>query len=171
MKILRHKAVAMADALAGLALSEVDVQTLETTMMNYEHLRRAKEDFNALQNELFKRIYGDVEKMQESEKKPLQEFFNALGKVRDNEGEDTLKKAFPALFEKREKEMQVLQSLLNKELEIALEKVDEKAFVGGIVKGNKRLSMAEVARVFAPMFEEKEKQETDLSELDDLLTL
>ena len=169
MKIYRHRAISMADALAGLALSEIDAQTLETTMMNYEHLRKVVDDFSALKNELFKRLYGDVEKMNEEEKKPLQEFFDALGKVKDDKAEEALKKAFPALYEKRVKEMQVLQSLLNKELEIALEKVDEKAFVAGIVKGNKRLSMAEVERVFAPMFAEQEKKETDLSELDDLL--
>ena len=169
MKIYRHKAIAMADALAGLALSEIDAMTLETTMMNYEHLRKVVDDFSALKNELFKRLYGDVEKMKDEEKKPLQEFFDALGKVKDNDGAEALKTAFPDLFEKREKEMQVLRSLLNKELEIALEKVDEKAFVAGIVKGNKRLSMAEVERVFAPLFAEKEKQDADLSELDELL--
>lgn len=171
MKIYRHKAVAMADALAGLALSEMDSATIETTMMNYDALRKAKDDFSALQSELFKRLYGDVEKMQESEKKPLQEFFNALGKVKDDKGAEALKTAFPALYEKREKEMQVLQSLLNKELEIDLQQVDERAFVAGIVKGNRRVSMAEVKSLFAPMFVEQEKQEADLSELDELLTL
>ena len=169
MKIYRHRAIAMADALAGLALSEIDAMTLETTMMNYDALRKVKDDFSALQSELFKRIYGDVEKMSDEDKKPLQEFFDALGKVKDNDGAEALKTAFPDLFEKREKEMQVLQSLLNKELEIALEKVDEKAFVAGIVKGNKRLSMAEVERAFAPLFVEKEKKDADLSELDELL--
>ena len=169
MKIYRHKAIAMADALAGLALSEIDAMTLETTMMNYDALRKVKEDYSALEKELFKRIYGDVEKMNEEEKKTLQEFFDTLNKVRDDKGAEALKTAFPALFEKREKEMQVLQSLLNKELEITIEKVDEKAFVAGVVKGNKRLSMAEVERVFAILFAEKEKQDADLSELDELL--
>ena len=72
MKIYRHRAITLANELARIALSEVDAMSLQAAMINYDVLRKVKEDYSALEKELFKRIYGDVEKMNEEEKKTLQ---------------------------------------------------------------------------------------------------
>ena len=65
MKIYRHRAITLANELARIALSEVDAMSLQAAMINYDVLRKVKEDYSALEKELFKRIYGDVEKMNE----------------------------------------------------------------------------------------------------------
>ena len=169
MKTTRTVAITMFEALSQIALGQMEDSVLEKTMTNFEALKRVKDDFEELKKELFKRLYGDVEKMDEEKRKGIQEFFDALSKVKSDEDAVAVKKEYPELFETRVKEMNVIVSLLNKEVEIEIEKVDEKAFVAGVIKGNKKVSVAEAEGLFRPLFEEKEKKEADFSELDELM--
>lgn len=169
MKTTRNRVVMMFDMLSQLALGQMDEITLEKTMTNYEALRKVREDIEAMKKELFKRLYGDVEKMSEDEKKNLQDFFDMLAKVKDEEGEKAVRAAYPALAEAREKEMKILLSLGNKEVEVEVEKVNDVLFTAGIIKGNKKISVADIALVFHPLFEEKEEKPADFSELDELM--
>ena len=169
MKTTRNTAIMMFDVLAQMALGQMDEVTLEKTMTNFEALRKVREDFEAVKNELFKRLYGDVEKMTEDEKKTLQDFFGMLAKIKDEDGEKAVRAAYPELAEKREKELKILASLSNKEIEVEIEKVNDVLFTAGLIKGNKKMSVAEIALIFHPLFEEKEKKEADFSELDELM--
>lgn len=168
MKLFRNYIVRVYETLNTMALGHMDDATLELTLQNLNALGRAYDDFLALKKELFKRIYGEVEKMTEDERKELQDFFDMLGKVKDAETESAVKAAYPALYEKRQKEVKVLVSLLNKEIEVEIEPMDADAFVKGIVKGKKDTKIADIRAFFAPIFK-AEKKDADLSELDELM--
>ena len=169
MKTTRNRLMTMFEVLSQVALGKLDEVTLEKTMTNFEALRKVVDDYHALTKELFKRLYGDVEKMSEEERKNLQVFFDMLAKVKDEEGEKAVKAAYPELAETREKEVKILASLGNKEIEVEIEKVNDVLFTSGLIKGNKGLTVAEVALIFHPLFEDKAKKENDFSELDELM--
>lgn len=169
MKLTRNYALEAYRRLGAMALGHLDDVTLETTLNNFNALRKIADDFEALKKELFKRIYGDVEQMSEDERNDLQKFFDMLGKVQDGESEKAIKAAYPAYYDMRVKELKVLVSLLNKEVDTDVEPMDADAFCKGIVKGQKDIQMAEIRAFFAPIFKENEKKDADLSELDELL--
>lgn len=169
MKLIRNYAIKVYETLNTMALGHLDDATLELTLQNLSVLGKAYDDFLALKKELFKRIYGDVEQMSEDDKKNLQDFFDMLGKVKDAETESAVKAAYPALYEKREKEVKVIVSLLNKEIEVEIEPMDANAFVKGIVKGKKDTKIADIRALFALIFKAEEKKDADLSELDELM--
>lgn len=170
MKTTRHYAInILFENLGQMALGHLDENTLEVAMTNFEALRKTADDFEALKKELFKRIYGDTEKMTEDEKKRINDFFEMLGKV---QGDDTeaVKAAYPDLYALREKEVKVIVSLLNKEIEVDITPMDEKAFVKGVLLGNKAMRANEVRMRFAPMFKAEEREEkADFSELDEMM--
>lgn len=168
MKITRGKAIEMYGVLGSMALGKMEDSLLEVTLTNISALRKVSEDFDALAKELFKRLYGDGEKMSDAEKAKINAFFQMLAKVNDAETEEACKKAYPELYALRVKEVKALRSLQEKEVEIALEFVDEKAFMSGILKSNDQAKIHEIRAIFAPLFE-KQVKETDLSELDELL--
>lgn len=170
MKTTRHYAINTLFAKLGqMALGHLDENTLEVVMTNFEALRKVADDFESLKKELFKRIYGDSEKMTEEEKKRINDFFSMLGKIK-GENVETVKVAYPDLYAMREKEVKVIVSLLNKEIEVDITPMNENAFVKGVLKGNKTMNTREVSATFAPMFEVAESEdEADYSELDELL--
>ncbi len=174
-KMTRNTAIGMFERLGTIALGKLDDALLIATMNNIHALRKVADDFDALKRELFKRLYGDTEKMDETERKTLQEFFDMLQKIGHAKGEDVktmeaaCKAAFPKYYDVRVKELSVLVSLLNKEIEVDIEEVDERAFVKGIIAGNDAIKVHEVHAVFAPLFKTEEKKDADLSELDELL--
>lgn len=169
MKTTRHYAINVLLAnLSTLALGNLDEATLEIALTNIEALRKVADDFEALKKELFKRIYGDVDKMSEDERKNLQDFFDMLGKIKDET--DAIKSAYPSLYAMREKEIKVIVSLLNKEIEVDIEPMERKTFTKGILLGNKDAKAIEIERVFAPMFRTEESEaKADFSELDNLI--
>ena len=169
MKLTRNYALEAYRRLGAMALGHLDDVTLETTLNNFNALRKIADDFEALKKELFKRIYGDVEKMSEDERNDLQKFFDMLGKVQDGETEKAIKAAYPTYYEMRVKELKVLVSLLNKEIDTDVEPMDADLFCKGIVKGQKDIQMAEIRAFFAPIFKDNEPKDADLSELDELL--
>lgn len=173
MKITRNQAINMFGTLGQIALGKLNEDTLERTMHNFCELRKVADDFEALEKELFKRLYGDMETMEETERKDIQDFFGMLSKLDHAEDkvemEQTIKAAYPKLYDLRRKEVGVIISLLNKEVEVEIQTVDEQAFTKGVIAGNKDFKTFEVKQAFAPLFEVAEAKETDLSELDELL--
>lgn len=177
-KITRRNAVNLFAQLGAMALGHLDDETLTATMDNFNTFRKVQEDFEALKKELFKRIYGDVEKMDEDEKKRLQDFFDILNKMQNNTSVEKLteldtlaKETYPELYEMRKKEINVILSLLAKEIEVEIVEVDADDFIKGIVKGKKDAPVHKIRAVFAPMFKEEktDDKKADFSELDELL--
>ena len=169
MKITRGRAIEMNAVLGNMALGKLEDKTLEKAMTNLESLRKVAAGFEDLKKELFNRLYGNVDKMTEERKQEISAFFEAVNKVKDAEGEKACKAAFPALCELREKEVGIIISLLNKEVEIEIEPMDEKTFVKGILSGNPEAKANEVSAVFVALFEKKEEDAADFSELDELM--
>lgn len=178
MKLTRNTAIALFRNLGQSALGHLDDATLTTVMSNFNALQKVADDFESLKKELFKRIYGDAEKMAEDERKRLNDFFKAIAKMEKAERESikeldaALKATYPDLYEMRQKEVKVLLTLLDKEVEADIELVDADAFIAGIAKGAKDAKLAEIRLAFAPMFrkaKEEEKAREDFSELDSLL--
>lgn len=173
--ITRDRAVAMFTALEKMTLGQMDTELLKTTLTNINELRKVSEDFEALKKELFKRIYGDVNGMEEAERKRLQEFFDMLGKIgarKTSESEAmeaACKEVFPELYEKRVKEVAIQQSLLLKEIDVELVEVDETDFTAEILKANPKAKAEQVHDIFEPLFAVSQKKESDYSELDELL--
>lgn len=166
MKLTRHYAINVLFArLEQMALGHMDETTLEALLTNIESLRKVAEDFELLKKELFKRIYGDVEQMTEEQKNDIRGFFEML----ENGKADEAKDAYPDMIAKREKEIKVIVSLLNKEIDVEIASVDEKAFVKGLLLGNKDVKASEARAVFAPLFVTHEREEADFSELDELI--
>ena len=174
-KITRNHAIGLFERLGVMTLSKLEDSILVATMNNINALRKVADDFEALKKELFKRLYGDTEKMDDAQRKKLQDFFDMLQKIGNAKGEEAkaletaCKVAFPEYYEVRVKELSVLMTLLNKEVEIEIEEVEETAFVKGIVAGNDAIKVQEVHAIFAPLFKAEEKKDADFSELDELL--
>ena len=177
MKLTRNTAIALFRNLGQSALGHLDDATLTTVMSNFNALQKVADDFESLKKELFKRIYGDAEKMAEDEKKRLNDFFKAIAKMEKADRESikeldaALKATYPDLYEMRQKEVKVLLTLLDKEIEVDIELVDADAFIAGIAKGAKDAKLAEIRLAFAPMFRKAKEEEAkeDFSELDSLL--
>lgn len=169
MKITRARAIEMNAVLGNMALGRLEDKTLEKAMTNLESLRKVSAGFEELKKELFNRLYGDVDKMTEERKQEISAFFEAINNVKDAEGEKACRTAFPALSELREKEVSIIVSLLNREVDVDIEPMEEKTFVKGILSGNPDAKANEVSAVFAPIFKEKEMCDTDFSELDELM--
>lgn len=178
MKLTRNHAIEMFARLGQMALGNLDDKTLEDIMSNFNALRKVHEDFDSLKKELFKRIYGDTEKMEEDERKKISEFFDMLVKIERAKREDVVamdaacKAAYPELHELRAKEVKVLLSILNKEVDVDIVPVDENAFIKGVLKGRKDAHINDLHVAFAPLFikaEDKGTVKVDFSELDELL--
>lgn len=173
-KITRDHAVAMFSALEKMTFSNMEDSILEPTIVNIAILSKVNEDYEALKNELFKRLYGDPQTMEEESSKRLQDFFDVISKMRKARGAEydaldaMCKEVYPDLYEIRVKEVKVLANLLSKELELEFVEVDENAFTKALVKGNDKTRVTGVHGLFAPFFAAEERN-TDLSELDTLL--
>lgn len=178
MKITRNAAIRMFQTLGTMALGHLEDKTLESVMVNFNSFRKVHEDFEELKKELFKRLYGDLETMEEVEKKRITDFFDILGKMENQSSEkiaelDALAQGtYPDLYDVRKREINLIVSILNKEIEVDIEEVDADEFIKGIVRGKKDAPMLEIRALFAFMFK-KEKRDSEkvdnFSELDELL--
>ena len=179
MKMTRNAAIGMFQTLGAMALGNLNDEVLTATMDNFNAFRKVADDFEALKKELHKRIYGDVEKMDEDERKRYTDFMSLLektGRTKEAEKVDELAKlakdTYADLYAMREKEVKVLVSLLNKEVDVEVTPVDADEFCKGVIRGKKDTPIHEIRAVFSFMFKKEEKNEDekeDFSELDDLL--
>lgn len=173
MKITRHTAIQLFHKLGTMALGHLDDDTLEAVMTDFNAFRKIAEDFEELKKELFKRLYGDLDAMDEADKKRILAFFEIIAKIEkaDNKAElETLaKETYPDIYDLRRKELKCIISMLGKEIDVDVVKVDADAFIKGIVKGKKDAPVHEIRAAFVPIFKELERTENDYSELDSLL--
>lgn len=175
MKLTRNQARNLFFNLGQVALKEMDAEVLESVMHNFDAVRKVNEDFTKLAEELAKRLYGDLQSMDEKTRKDYSDFMDIIGKYErssDRKEKDALleaaKAGYPELFRLYEKQISVLTGLLNKEVELDIKPIDRRKFAAGIAKSNAEWQLFRAEAVFAAMFAE-EKNETDLSELDELL--
>ena len=175
MTITRNSAIRMFQILGTLPLGNLDDITLEAMLENFDTFRKASESFDAMRNELFKRIYGDVENMSEDDKSRLTDFFELVERIAKASKEDAAelenvaKTTYAELYEKRVKEVKILESLLTKPIELDIIDVDGNAFCKGILRGKKDAAAIELHSLFSFMFKKAEKAEAEYSELDELL--
>lgn len=183
-KITRNEAISMFSMLGSMALGHLSEDTLGLVMDNFNECRKVQEEIVKLNEELTKRLYADVDE------KRKEEFFKELSRMEDlrnslnasrskEEAEKILKDmkdiskllndSYPDEKALNEKHSRVLFQLLAKEIEVELHEVNADEFIKGVVKGKKDAPIHEIRAAFAPMFKAEEKQETDFSELDELL--
>lgn len=168
-KLTRNAASSLHGVLGTIALGNLDQNTLDAVMANFNAFRKVVEDFDALKKELSERLYKDVDKDLHKE------FFEIVAKyeaAREIEKKDELYKVmetYTDIYPLYEKHIKAIVSLLGKEIEIELEEVDADEFIKGIIKGKKDAPIHEIRAIFAPLFKEEKKEATDLSELDEIL--
>lgn len=169
MKITRHTAIQMFQALGTMALGYLDDATLEATMDNFNAFRKVAEDFDKLKEELANRLYSDADKKKDA-------FFEIVGKYEQEKDADKkaeymklMQDSYSDLLPFYEKHLAVLASLANKEVGVEIIKVDKDAFVRGVLKGNKGNSAFLIEHIFGFLFKDPEKAEDNFSELDELL--
>lgn len=173
MKITRNYAIEMFHSLGAMALGHLDDETLSATLDNFDKFRKVQEDYQKLAEELAKRLYEGVD---EEKKKAFYEvicnFEREQGLDKKREIEALMKGSYPDLYPIYRKQISVLTTLVNKEVEVEITEVDKDAFIKGIVKGKKDALVHEIMSMFAPIFKKEEKKEDgkpDFSELDELL--
>lgn len=169
MKITRNAAMSMYEHLGAMSLGYLTEKTLEVVMSNFSALAKVASEMNQLKKELISRIYQDIE---ESLKKAFFELISKMEIEKDIAKKEALaetaKAEYGDVWKLYAKHINVIISLLEKEVEIEIEPVDEQEFMKGVLMGKKDAPIREIKAVFSPMFK-TEPMETDLSELDDLL--
>ena len=158
MRLTRHQAVMMHKALENLSLGYLSEEMIEVVIGNCNALGEVASELKTLNRELHDRMYAghsdaDVNGM-----------FALImsGKMAE------AKEKYPELWPLFEKHNRLSKKLSAKEVEIEIERVDADAFIKGILKGRKDITIAEIKEVLHPMFNEKE-QVCSLSELDNLM--
>lgn len=155
----RGLAVLLYNQMATMAFGHLNEETLEAVMDNFVNLSKVAEHYQKLMEEMGKRLFEGVDKQKVED-------YNAMAQ---KASADEMKAAFPDLFALVSKQNTVDASLQSKEIEVELTPVDKKEFVKGVLKGKPSLATA-VFDFFEPMYKEEEKVEnTDFSELDELL--
>lgn len=182
-KITRHSAIVMYESLGAMALGHMNEDTLDIVMDNFNAFRKVSEDMTKLNEELANRLYAEVDK----ERK--EEFFNLMNEINELRrkpitSKEDAQKVIEAIKEKAvkidaeyadvnevyKKHDAVYVKLRNKEIDVDMEEVDENDFIKGVIRGKKDAPAHEIRAIFAPMFKSEEKKETDLSELDEILS-
>lgn len=179
MKLTRNTARALFFNLGQVALREMDSEVLEVVMSNFEALRKINEEWETMTKELAKRLYGDVEKMTEDERKAYSTFMEGIvAYERAIQGNDTskandLREAAKAInvdmFKLYEKQIAVLNKLNRAEIEVDIKPVDKAKFSAGIIKSNDNWSAFGVDAIFNAMYAKEDEVANDFSELDELL--
>lgn len=170
MKVLRHSAIIMFRQLGTMALGHLTETTLEATMDNFNAFRKVAEDFDKLKEELHKRLYDGVD---EDKKNAFFEEVAKMEKEREIEKKleytKMLKDSYSDIWAIYQKNINVIDSLLNKEVDVEITEVDADEFIKGVVRGKKDAPIHEIRAAFKPMFKAEEEKEADFSELDELL--
>jgi hypothetical protein len=170
-KITRNYAIQLFDSLASLPLGHLDGATLSVVLDNFEELRKVKESYESLSQELSKRLYDG---MDEDFKRDFFEVVSLYEREQDVEKKAqhlaVMKNAYGVFYEKYTKHVEVLEKIFYKEVEVDLNDVDKDAFIKGILLGRKELNIYNLESFFLPLFKEKEEETTtDMSELDEYL--
>lgn len=173
MKISRGAAIRLFHMLGSIPFGCLDDETFEAVFENSNALRDIEEGFNSMKVELFKRIY-EPDGMSKEERDRLDSFFGIIDKIGGASGEElegletTIKEEYGELYVKRVRETTIIKSLLDKQLDINITKVDRDSFCKGIMKCNKEIPIIELNSVFGFMFKENEEL-SNFPELDELL--
>ena len=161
--------------LESAVLGALDDKSLEAAIVNFNAFRKVAEEFELLRAELSKRLYGDIDRKSEEEKAVFQKFFEQIRNAEKADAEERaaldalIKKDYPELYELRRKELITTISLLNKEVEIEVEKIKSEELIKCILKGKEDASIGEIYKMLSPMFEADEKKEAVSGEIDKLL--
>ena len=179
MKLTRNTARALFFNLGQVALREMDSEVLEVVMSNFEALRKVNEEWETMTKELAKRLYGDVEKMTEDERKAYSTFMEGIvayeraiqgnDQAKANELREAAKAINADLFKLYEKQIAVLNKLNRAEIDVDIKPVDKAKFSAGIIKSNDKWSAFGVDAIFNAMYAKEDVAENDFSELDELL--
>ncbi len=120
-KLTRNAAISLHSVIGTIALGNLDQNTLDAVMANFNAFRKVVEDFDELKKELSERLYKDVDKDLHKE------FFEIVAKyetAREIEKKDELYKVmetYTDIYPLYEKHIKALASLLGREIEIELE--------------------------------------------------
>ena len=155
--LTRFQAQKMLEVMGGMALGHLATEELEKVMDAFDTLKKEVEKIDTLKTELAKRLYQGVDE------KRLQEFFAAIQK-----NEEGIEDKYADLVPLRQKEVQVIIGILNKEAEVEIDTIDGKEFRKAVMKAQPDTKTA-VFELLTPLFTEEEKEEADLSELDEFL--
>ena len=156
MKLSRHKAAMMHDALSRMALGHLSEDMLEVAISNCLALRPVAAELRMLNEELRRRLY---EGKSEEDAKAMIELV-IEGKAAEAES------AFPALWPIFLLHNRLADKLSKKEVDIEIEKVDADNFIKAILRGNKGISIADVELALEPMFN---ANKADYSEIDNIM--
>ena len=181
--ITRNSAINMFNVLGQIALGQLNEEALDAALANLTACGKVQEDMNKLFEELNKRMYAGVaEERKEAffelvkKQEQTRASINGLMKVEEakkaiaeiKELEEIMKNTYSDVYALYEKHSKAANKVATKEVEIDLVEVDANEFIKAAILGNKEIPVAELRMFLAPMFKE-EKQETDMSELDELL--
>ena len=173
MKINRGTAIRLFHILGSIPFGCLDDNTFEAVFENTNALRDVEEDFNLIKRELFKRIY-EPGSMSEEDRGKLDAFFGIIDKIGAASSDEVealdaaAKRDYSELYAKRTREISIIKSLLDKQVDINITKVDRDAFCKGIMKCNNDIPIIELYSVFGFMFNENDESSC-FSELDELL--
>lgn len=180
--ITRNAAIVIYETLGAMALGHLNEDTLDIVMDNFNACRKVNDDMQKLNEELAKRIYEGVDETRKEEYFKLVTELEELRRTPVTAEKTAVEKALAAIKEvlvKMEayedvaelykKHNAVYMKLRAKEVEVELIELNGDDFIKGVIKGKKDAPVHELRAIFAPMFEEDEQKETDLSELDELL--
>ena len=155
--ITRFQAQKMLEALGGMALGHLATEDIEKVIDNFDILKAEVEKLDKMKTELSKRIYQDIEQER------LQKFFETIQK----DDTETLNKEYADLLPLRTKEVDVVISLYNKEIDVELKEIDSKDFCKAVIKSQPDTKQG-VFSILTPIFKAEEVKE-DYSELEELL--
>lgn len=155
--LTRFQAQKMLEVMGGMAFGHLATEDLEKVMDAFDSLKKEVEKIDALKTELAKRLYQGVDE------KRLQEFFTAIQK-----NEEDIEEKYADLVPLRQKEVQVIIGIFNKVVEVEIDTIDGKEFRKAVMKAQPDTKTA-VFELLTLLFSEEEKEEADLSELDELL--
>lgn len=156
MKLSRHKAAMMHDALSRMALGHLSENMLEVAISNCLALRPVAAELRMLNEELRRRLYEG------KSEEDVRAMFRLAIEGKAEEAERT----YPALWPIFLLHNSLADKLSNKEVDVEIEKVDADTFIKAVFLGNKGMSIAEVERALEPMFN---ANKADYSEIDNIM--
>lgn len=169
-KITRAQAIQMHDQLGVMSLGYLSESTLSIILDNFEKLRKIKDGYQSLAEELAKRLYVDKDEDDRNN------FFEVVGLYEREQDKDVkaqhlavMQNAYSEYYALYKKQLAVLNNLLAKEVEVDFVEVDKDDFIKGVVLGHKDIQIHNLEAFFQPMLPQADKANADFSELDSLL--
>lgn len=159
MRLTRHQVAMMHDALSRMALGHLGENMLEVAINNFLALRPVAAELRMLNDELRRRLY---EGKNEEDVRAMIELV-IEGKAEEAE------RTYPTLWPTFLLHNRLADKLSAKEVDVEIEAVDADSFIKAVLRGNKGISIAEVRKVFEPMFTNINLCALDYSELDELI--